>query len=875
MSYILDSIKQKFGVEEKYETEGFPDLNYQVGNTSGLDVAPGVPSAMDERIGSLAQRGGSVMEVIINNPSTFQIDKERMLNIINQLGIDISIHSDPSIGFASAYKTQSQGGIGYDPAHQYFTSYLTQFAIFKKEVDERDDLDFKISRINPHISTSPLPSLQERMAADVGQDPFGNRLTENNRGDWKSWNNAGQNIFKNEEFLKKFYHTFLKHRTVDQMWRLFVGRQGVFSNYSAKFDRIFRDAQRRACENFYDRELKELEDEDELKAKVAMVSTAGRADVGVEDEWLSQIEEPFDESVELICTEEQEQQLLEEAGYSEVTSLDDVNDFLPMNTRVTRLGTLSEAIYKIRNKDFNIPRDLRRAMAWEDIENSSKVKDQLKQKALTQIDEKLDNLWRGPSGDKFLISVQGKIRAITNHLDIEQQRIFERSMTKKGVDPEANGKEWKLDEAVEEVISGNPDFFEEADNPEVRYQKMMNTLTGTFEQQIWMESNLFYFIIPCWMSEASKSYDGHDGWEAPEFVWKALVKNKWESKEKDDGSTYTIDLTDPEGSDYFYLLENNREFQLDVAAASSIAFVWGHFTQREGHFQVNQEQYVEDLDEHMTWIDWMNEYGIGVNLEAMPGGPQQLLKIWRPKDIVTACRAINMTAQKELDEIHEDLDGRPAKFTIDLEHTATFGVNPWKEMEKLIEQEKELAESDIAEEYGIDIDEEKPLAKVLRMWHLMRPGMETSQSETLHGPWDRGDTQLYKWLYHMVDAGFCCNPDEEGWIMYEVGGDDRGTVYMARIAMNLIELGVTPEELDPGKVDPAKDEYSDEKEALMARFFGMDQPSYDREWAKIEEHAFDPLKGLLEAEEFDFTWSGRAAVENDNRPAEWNEEEFR
>jgi len=229
----------------------------------------------------------------------------------------------------------------------------------------------------------------------------------------------------------------------------------------------------------------------------------------------------------------------------------------------------------------------------------------------------------------------------------------------------------------------------------------------------------------------------------------------------------------------------------------------GHFTQKEGHFKIENEEYVEDIETDTTWIEWMNEYGIGVNLEAMPGSPQEMYKIWRPKDIVAAARAVNITARNELDEINEDLDGMPAKFTIDLEHTATFGLDPWKTMDDLIEQEKDLAESKLAKKYNLKVDADKPLAKVLRMWHLMRAGLEPQQG-TLHGPWDRGDTQLYTWLYKMIDAGFARNPDEIAYIMYEVGGDDRGTVYTARIAMNLIELGVSPEDLDPAKVDPSK-----------------------------------------------------------------------
>jgi len=55
----------------------------------------------------------------------------------------------------------------------------------------------------------------------------------------------------------------------------------------------------------------------------------------------------------------------------------------------------------------------------------------------------------------------------------------------------------------------------------------------------------------------------------------------------------------------------------------------------------------------------------------------------------------------------------------------------------------------------------------------------------------------------------------------------------------------------------------------------MDKSTYDREWAKIEEHAFDPLAGLLEAEQFDYTWSSQAAIQNDNRPQDWMGEEYR
>jgi len=311
---------------------------------------------------------------------------------------------------------------------------------------------------------------------------------------------------------------------------------------------------------------------------------------------------------------------------------------------------------------------------------------------------------------------------------------------------------------------------------------------------------------------------------------------------------------------------------MDVAAASASVYFWAHFTQITDKFKIEGNEYVDAEEGHYTWIEWMNKYGIGVNMEAMAGSPNEMFKLWRPKDMVTACRAINITARNELDEIHEDLDGAPAKFTIDMEHTASFGVEPWEEIQLLIEQEKDLAKDN---KYGVEVDEEKPLAYMMRMYHLTKPGWETSQGTGhTHGPFRKGDMQLYTWLYKMVEAGFTKNTGEEAYVMYEVGGEQTGTVYMAQIAMDLIELGVTPEELDPSKVDPDS-EYENEKEALMARFFGMDRPNYNREWSKIEEHAFDPLDGLLQAEGFDFTWSGSGAIESGgNRPNEWKGEEY-
>ncbi|MFB6116611.1 MAG: hypothetical protein ABEK10_03805 [Candidatus Nanosalina sp.] len=862
MSFLLDFMDKLKPDEEEEEGQGFPDMNYVVGNTSGMDVG-NIPTPLDQRVGDQAQLGGSVMEVQVYNPGTFSVEREELLNSINQLGIDISLHSDPNSGFTSAYKTRGQQATGYEAVHNYFTNYLNELAIFKREKENREELDFEITRINPHASTSPLPAQQERMASDVGLDPFGHEISELDRDDWKRRSSLGHNIFDNEEFLRRFYYTFVKRRTVDQLWRLFLGRQGVFTNYSAKFDRIFRDAQRQACDRFYHNVDQETEDKsDKLEAKMALVSSAGRADVGVQSAWLNQIEEELPETFdEVYAVQEQDP----EGGPMEtrmvsksVEKLSDLNKLLPPNVRITSINRLAEAIYRIENEQWNDRRIDDFLLEGEELENFKDV-------ILKAIEDRLDRTWEGPNGDKFLISVQGKIQALSNHLDIEGQRIYDLALHQEAEDFESDDDEsWEIDEAAEEVISGNDDFFEDEEEEERnRYREMLKTLLGNFEQMLWMESNIFYYIIPVWMKTSSYSSDRHDGWEAPEFIWDVLIQRKW-------GEDYDIDLKDPEKDDGYFDALENEEFRMDVAGAVGACYIWGHFTQNQSQFEIKDEEHVEAVEKtRCTWMEWMNRFGIGVNLEAMHGSPQQLLKVWRPKDIVAAVRAVNLTARNELEEIHPDLDDCIAKFTIDMEHVASFGVDPWKQMKELIEQERELADSS----YDVMVNEEKPLAKILRNYHLMKPGLE-SQQGTRHGPFDRGDKTLYTWLYRLVDAGFARNPGEVASVMYEQGDEKAETTYMARITMDMIELGIEPDEVDPVNV-PTDGDYSNRKEALIAKFFGMDESSTAAEWAKIEQHAFDPLKGLLEAEEFDYTFSSAAAIRNDTNPREWQNEEYR
>ncbi|QKQ98003.1 hypothetical protein GKQ38_00495 [Candidatus Nanohaloarchaea archaeon] len=898
MSFIIDAVKRNLGSESSDEGGGFPDLNYMIGNSSAMDRGE-VPTPLDQRIGYAAQIGGSVMELQITNPSTFTLERDKMISTIDQLGIDVTLHSDMNAGYASPQKSGQQG-YGYDTVEDYFTEYLQELALFKREVEKRGENGplFNIGRINPHISTTPLPPLEERMETDVGVDPFGFTINNYDENARKQRNYAKQNIYKNPDFLRKLYYTLFLE-TANYPFQNYQ----TFASYSNQFDEEWLEAQHEAAWRLFQEEAQSVED------KLAAVMTTRQRDQGIGRKWL----EILDSEIELdygfprfeIDIETDDDGNFEAYNGVEKDSIDDLKMVLGIlsgNPRDTQdLRQMDSMLYKVDNiqqERFHktgdeLPDDAPDGLI-DQVNNdiSSKVDEgRLIGSIKNGVKEALNNLWHvedADSPDEQNISQDAKWNALQSALEVQQIRLLE-------VAYDIGKKNHDIEEKAARVFSGadNYEMFDSSDREDIEDEEAMHEdllerlLQGQqFQREMWKESTIFYQVIPAWMAASSNdSHEYHEGWEAPEFIWEVLVE-KWNDK---DG--VEIDLEDPrngmEGTDrYMDLLEKSDEFQMDVAAAVGACYAWGHFTQHRSQFNLRNRDFgleddeAEEVErEGWTWIDWMNRFGIGVNLETMAGSPQQKFKVWRPKDISVAAHAINMTARNKLDEegelggkseIHPELDGCPAKFTIDMEHVASLGAPPWEEMDLFIEQEEELA-GDWPE---LDIDSDKPIAKILRQYHLMDPGVESDRG-THHGAFKRGNTQIYEWLYKLVEKGFARNENEPATLLFELAEHKGESSFMMRISMDMIEVGVTPDELDPSNVDPGED-YQSEKEALIARFFGMDQSSYDREWAKIEEHAFDPLEGLLEADEFNETHQGSAALEQGNkRYNEWKPEEYK
>ncbi|MFB6208617.1 MAG: hypothetical protein ABEJ56_00590 [Candidatus Nanohaloarchaea archaeon] len=815
--YILGRLKEKFEIGEEESQEGFPDMNYIVGNTTGKDIG-GEPKVLHRRVGRFAQLGGSVAEILIDNPATFQVEREGLLNVLEQLNLDASFHGDANLGFTAAYATRAQGvNYGYNLAHRYFTRFLEQLASFKSVVD-RGEYRFETEYVNMHASTAQAPPLEEQIPSDKVMDPFGYPLSN------VSDQNGGKkvNIYANKDFMEKIVEFLLIPYVRDV--EVYQG----LSQINEKFEREWQDCR----EDELNKKWGNLRGE--IKKKASVIQNSRRVDQEIDYEFESEAE-----SVEIgpINPEEDFEEAAQEPP--EIENLRDI--FRNVTSLVRRVREVKENKSVEQNFGggritYNLEDD------YDDI--------------IGKLENVLDELWEGEDGLNF----EAKQSALINTIDYLQQDDILEDAADEGI-KEVAGKAFACKEEFEGI-------------PEERFQRFLEkTRAGRqVEREMEKESTAYYRLIPIWLRYSDQDYgEKHPGWDELKFIWDTIVGNNedyesyFESREK-----------------FREALSEDKDFRSDITAAVGSAYLWGHFTQRETDFESDKprgpEEWEGDVDEwtsshdKWTWVEYMNQYGLTVNIESMYGDPSSILRLWRPKDIAVACRAVNRTAQKQFEGWEQDEYRGPfTKFTIDLEHTASFGVDPEREIEIFFDQERELAESG-----EIDVEPEKAVSDILKTYHLTKPGFEqTGGVGHRHGPFSRGDTVLYRYLYNLVEAGFCRNQDDPGIVMFEIGGDYQEEIYMIRIAMNMIELGIEPEEVKAENVDPSKDRYEDEREALLARFFGLDKPNVDREWAKIEEHAFDPLDGLLEAEGFDNTYSGGAALENENRPQEWKQEEFK
>jgi hypothetical protein len=148
--------------------------------------------------------------------------------------------------------------------------------------------------------------------------------------------------------------------------------------------------------------------------------------------------------------------------------------------------------------------------------------------------------------------------------------------------------------------------------------------------------------------------------------------------------------------------------------------------------------------------------------------------------------------------------------------------------------------------------------KYLKVLHMGWP----TAIQPAHMPIYVGSKQhqyLYKVLWMLRQKGFTCK-EGDGYLIYERGS---APIQQSIIAMKLI-IKYLEKDTDPKK--------------LPTEFFGVatgELASEERQMRAIDEHARDPLKGLLAIPEEEYTFLSRAATAKPGGAEKWKKEEAR
>jgi len=296
-------------------------------------------------------------------------------------------------------------------------------------------------------------------------------------------------------------------------------------------------------------------------------------------------------------------------------------------------------------------------------------------------------------------------------------------------------------------------------------------------------------------------------------------------------------------------LRKEHRGQERIISAVTGAYIWGQLTQIE-----DPAPGVPNMQEG-TLVEILDHYDIQITFEAHMAGTIEDLRIWKPRDMITIARAVNNTEVNG--ETHDVI-----RATVDMEHLATHRIDPlW-----VINGNKEQNLKGIEEGDG----------RMIRCMHVTYPYIAESGAGHKHGPIRRGDKLVFDYIYALVEKGFATNTEENAIIMYEIGSEKAESVYMLRLMLRMIEYDITPQDLKVENIDNLMDRSPDNlKERLLQEFFGLTSQEMQHEWKNIHEHALDPLEGMIEFPQPEYTFEGGAARDRRVAGDDWKREEYR
>jgi hypothetical protein len=203
-----------------------------------------------------------------------------------------------------------------------------------------------------------------------------------------------------------------------------------------------------------------------------------------------------------------------------------------------------------------------------------------------------------------------------------------------------------------------------------------------------------------------------------------------------------------------------------------------------------------------------------------------LYPIFRPKQIYAAVKTIR-----------EQLNTDKLFMLIDCEHIATQGFDPLNEIKDFVK---------LAPDAG----------KFILSMHVTKPTPLHHHIQV-----DIGDIEVYKLLWELTSKAEL-GKHHMTYLIYERGGDQdpfKQSVTAIRLMVDQLQKMTAPEEL-----------------VAKPEFFGVAGPalgSEERQRTVIEEHARDPLEGLLVVPEEKFTALGKSGTEKGGAE-KWKKEEL-
>ena len=279
--------------------------------------------------------------------------------------------------------------------------------------------------------------------------------------------------------------------------------------------------------------------------------------------------------------------------------------------------------------------------------------------------------------------------------------------------------------------------------------------------------------------------------------------------------------------------ENDREYKEFFYAAVAGKFLEGHlkkaFAWLYGDF-IKKEipSLTKDKKEQEELAHYAKNLIIAFeNPEAREPGHAGLFFLFRPKQIYAVVKTLQKTLKTD-----------KVMMILDHEHTATQGMDAVLEMRS-------------------DIKTKPDFGKYIIACHANHPN-----PLHIHFTIELGDVVLYELLYHMVATGF--GKDNVGYIIFERGGGQDPYVH------SIDALKIMKQFLDTSPPTPV--------DKLPLEFFGMKgltAGDVQRQMQIVKDHAWEPLKDLLEIPEEEWTFLSQSAVKKGKRPEVWKRGEFR